>query len=154
MIFLNGRKTWQDGATKKQYSQEPSLKTTNREKDLNAENMRNIESNLQIACVRWFRLQYPRKANLLNSVPNGGARNAITGAIIKKEGAVRGVADLELNMAAHGYHGLKIEMKTAKGRQSPFQKQWQKDIEAQGYLYAIVRSVDEFIQLITWYIAD
>lgn len=116
--------------------------------------MRNIESNLQIACVRWYRLQYPRIANLLNSVPNGGARNAITGAIIKKEGAVRGVADLELNIAAHGYHGLKIEMKTAKGRQSPFQKQWQKDIEAQGYLYAIVRSVDEFMQLLNWYITD
>ena len=114
--------------------------------------MRNIESNLQIACVKWFRLQYPRKANLLNSVPNGGARNAITGAIIKKEGAVRGVADLELNIAKGGWHGLKIEMKTAKGRHSPYQKQWQKDIEAEGYLYAIVRSVDEFIQLITWYI--
>lgn len=114
--------------------------------------MKNIESRLQIACVKWFRLQYPKLANLLNSVPNGGARNAVTGAILKAEGSVRGVADLELNMAAHGYHGLKIEMKTAKGRQSAYQKQWQKDIEAEGYLYAIVRSVDEFIQLITWYI--
>ena len=113
--------------------------------------MRNIESRLQIACVKWFRLQYPRQANLLNSVPNGGARNVVTGAIIKAEGAVRGVADLELNIAKGGWHGLKIEMKTAKGRQSAYQKQWQKDIEAQGYRYIIVRSLDEFMAEITWY---
>ena len=115
--------------------------------------MRNIESRLQIACVKWFRLQYPRQANLLNSVPNGGARNVVTGAIIKAEGAVRGVADLELNIAKGGWHGLKIEMKTPKGRQSPFQKQWQKDIEAQGYKYIIVRSIEEFIQEIYLYLS-
>ena len=33
MRFLNGRKTWQGGATKKQYSQELNLKITNREKN-------------------------------------------------------------------------------------------------------------------------
>ena len=115
--------------------------------------MRNIESRLQMACVKWFRYQYPRLANLLNSVPNGGARNVVTGAIIKAEGAVRGVADLELNIAKGGWHGLKIEMKTPKGRQSPFQKQWQKDIEAQGYKYIIVRSIEEFIQEIYLYLS-
>ena len=115
--------------------------------------MKNIESRLQMACVKWFRLAYPRKASLLNSVPNGGARSAITGAIIKAEGAVRGVADLELNIARGGWHGLKIEMKTAKGRQSPHQKQWQKDIEAEGYRYIIVRSIDEFIEQVNWYMA-
>ena len=113
--------------------------------------MRNIESRLQIACVKWFRLQYPRKANLLNSVPNGGARSAITGAIIKAEGAVRGVADLELNIAKGGWHGLKIEMKTAKGRQSIYQKNWQRLVEAQGYKYIIARSIEEFMEQVTDY---
>lgn len=113
--------------------------------------MRNIESRLQIACVKWFRVQYPRFASLLNSVPNGGARNVVTGAIIKAEGAVRGVADLELNIARGGWHGLKIEMKTPRGRQSPHQKQWQHDVEAQGYKYIICRSVEEFINEINAY---
>lgn len=114
--------------------------------------MRNIESRLQIACVKWFRYQFPKLAMLLNSVPNGGARSAVTGAIIKAEGAVRGVADLELNIARGKYHGLKIEMKTPMGRQSPHQKQWQKAVEAQGYKYAVCRSVDEFMKEITNYL--
>ena len=116
--------------------------------------MRNIESRLQIACVRWFRLQYPKAANLLNSVPNGGARNVVTGAIIKAEGAVRGVADLELNIARGGWFGLKIEMKTAKGRQSPQQRDWQSEIERQGYMYILVRSFDEFRECVGWYMAQ
>ena len=115
--------------------------------------MRNIESTTQIACVRWFRLQYPRQANLLNSVPNGGARNVVTGAILKKEGSVRGVADLELNIAKGGWFGLKIEMKAPNGRQSPYQKQWQKDVEAQGYLYILAHSADEFIEKVSWYMS-
>ncbi len=116
--------------------------------------MRNIESRLQIACVKWFRLQYPKVANLLNSVPNGGARNVVTGAIIKAEGAVRGVADLELNIARGGWFGLKIEMKTEKGRQSQYQRQWQQEIERQGYMYIVARSFDEFRECVGWYMAQ
>lgn len=116
--------------------------------------MRNIESRLQIACVKWFRLQYPKAANLLNSVPNGGARSAVTGAIIKAEGAVRGVADLELNIARGGWFGLKIEMKTEKGRQSPHQRDWQAEIERQGYMYILVRSFEQFRECLGWYMAQ
>lgn len=116
--------------------------------------MRNIESRLQIACVKWFRLQYPKAANLLNSVPNGGARNVVTGAIIKAEGAVRGVADLELNIARGGWFGLKIEMKTEKGRQSPHQREWQSEIERQGYMYIVARSFEEFRECVSWYMAQ
>lgn len=114
--------------------------------------MRHDESRMQIACVRWFRLQWRRYATLLNSVPNGGARDIVTGRILKAEGVVAGVADLELNIARHGFHGLKIELKTAKGRQSASQKAWQKAVEAQGYKYIIVRSVEEFINEINAYI--
>ena len=39
--------------------------------------MQNIESKIQQACVRWFRLQYPKYAGNLFSVPNGGYRNAV-----------------------------------------------------------------------------
>ena len=40
------------------------------------------ESQLQKSCVMWFRLQYPRLRYLLFAVPNGGARSAVTGAIL------------------------------------------------------------------------
>lgn len=124
---------------------------------------KDIEHALQCACVRWFRLQYPEFATLLFAVPNGGARNAITGARLKDEGVTAGVADLILLVPAFveskedktGYkmaHGLAIEMKTPKGRRSPEQRAWQAAIEAQGYKYAIVRDVLGFVKLIQEYL--
>lgn len=40
-----------------------------------------------------------------------------------------------------------IEFKTAKGRQSPEQKAVQEALEAAGYKYYIVRSVEEFAEI-------
>lgn len=45
--------------------------------------MRHREHELQVASVRWFRLQYPEYAPLLFAVPNGGARD-------KREGVPQG----------------------------------------------------------------
>ena len=111
-----------------------------------------VESNLQKSCVKWFRLTYRKYKHLLFAVPNGGARSAITGAILKAEGVTRGVADLLLLVPNKKYHGLCIEMKTPKGRQSPEQKQWQKAVEDQGYYYAVCRCFDDFYNLVEWYL--
>lgn len=112
--------------------------------------MRHVESTLQTHCVKWFRYQYPKRT--LFSVPNGGQRNAITGAILKAEGALAGVADLFLMHAAKGYNGLFIEMKTKTGRQQPSQVNFQAKCTAEGYLYAVCRSFDEFQNLINGYL--
>ena len=125
---------------------------------------KDIEHSLQVCCVHWFRLQYPQYATLLFAVPNGGARNAITGARLKDEGVTAGVADLILlvpydRMEMNGcrgelfhYNGLAIEMKTPTGRQSPEQRAWQSAIEAQGYKYAIARDVLGFVKIIQEYL--
>lgn len=86
---------------------------------------RHDESNLQMACVRWFRLQYPEMAGLLFAVPNGSKRGRVTAAILKAEGALAGVSDLLFLMPAGTCPYLCIEMKTPKGRQSPAQKEFQ-----------------------------
>lgn len=112
------------------------------------------ESELQRQCVTWFRLQYPKLARLLFAVPNGGARNAVTGAILKAEGVVPGVADLLLLVPRNGYHGLAIEMKTRTGRQSDSQREWQQEVEAQGYRYVVCRSFDDFRNEVDAYIVD
>lgn len=121
------------------------------------------EHNLQVACVRWFSLQYPSLAPLLFAVPNGGARSKATAGKLKAEGVVPGVADLILlvpqNLHQHDeyeaetYHALCIEMKTPKGRQSPEQGLWQLKVEEQGYRYVVVRSFDEFKETIENYLA-
>ena len=114
--------------------------------------MRNDESRLQRACVTWFRLQYPRYKRLLFAVPNGGARSAVTGAILKAEGVVPGVADLILFLPRGGRHALCIEMKTERGRQSERQREWQEAVEREGYEYALCRSLDDFARVVRCYI--
>ena len=114
--------------------------------------MRDIEHQTQCACVRWFRYQYPNLAMLLYAIPNGGARDRVTGAKLKAEGVVAGVADLFLSIPNLQYHGLYIEMKTAKGVQSQSQKIFQQRVEAMGYRYAVVRSFDQFLAEIREYL--
>ena len=65
--------------------------------------MKNLESKLQILCVEWFRLQFPNV--LIFSIPNGGQRSLITAKILKAEGTVSGVADLQIMKAKKGYNG-------------------------------------------------
>jgi len=115
--------------------------------------MKNEESRLQAACVQWFRLQYPVMARLLFAIPNGGSRNPATGAILKREGVIPGVADLMLAIPSQGEPGLFIEMKTPTGRQSKSQAEFMLCVTEQGYRYRIVRSLDEFIETIKDYMA-
>lgn len=75
---------------------------------------------------------------------NGGARNAITGALLKKMGVKRGVPDICILKACNGYHGLYIELKKKKGgRVSPEQRQWLQDLNDEGYRAVVCRGADE-----------
>ena len=114
--------------------------------------MKHKESDTQIACVRWFRLQYPKLAKLLISVPNGGRRDIVTGKILKAEGAIAGVSDLILLLQRGDFGCLCIEMKTDKGTQSDSQKAWQKETEKFGNKYVICRSIDDFMKEINLYL--
>ena len=125
--------------------------------------MREEEHNIQAACVRWFDLQWPEYRGLLFAVPNGGARSKATAGKLKAEGVVPGVADLILLvprcLKAHDdegwfntIHALCIEMKTAKGRQSPEQMEWQRKVESNGYQYRVCHSLDEFMAVVNGYL--
>jgi hypothetical protein len=108
------------------------------------------ESKIQQQCIKWFRLQYP--GYILFAIPNGGRRGKIEASIMKGEGVLSGVADLFLAMPSGTYHGLFIEMKTSKGRQSPTQKDFEKRVLMSGYEYVICRSGEEFIGTINGYL--
>lgn len=125
------------------------LKTQSRQR----RHMRDEEHRIQAACVRWFRLKYPHLAARLFAVPNGGRRDGITGARLKEEGVLAGVADLILLVPNADYHALLIEMKTPKGRQSESQKAWQRAVAGNDdYLYVVCRSLEEFIREVEEYI--
>lgn len=81
------------------------------------------------------------------------------------EGVMAGVADVLLLVPSNGYHGLCMEFKRTairyvKGQkhvlktfQTPAQKEWQAAVESVGYMYVVVRSLQEFIELINNYLA-
>ena len=117
--------------------------------------MRQEEHRIQCAIVKWFYYAYPAyRGGCLFAVPNGGHRNIQTARNLKAEGVTSGVSDLLLLVPKRDYHGLCIEVKTPVGRQSDNQKNWQRIIEAQGYRYEIVRSLDEFAELVRWYLTE
>lgn len=111
------------------------------------------EHLLQVACVKWFALQHRDKRHNLFAVPNGGRRDVTTGARLKAEGVLAGVADLILLRHKDIYGALLIELKTAAGRQSKAQRDWQRAIERDGYKYVVVRSLEDFIKAVNDYLA-
>lgn len=113
------------------------------------------EGRIQSSCVAWFWNTYPQYRELYFCVPNENARedsNASTGAIRRSMGVVKGVSDTILFLARDKYHALCVEFKTDIGRQSDAQRLWQSKVEAQGYRYEVVRSLEEFKKLIVEYL--
>ena len=110
------------------------------------------EHRIQVACVRWFRCEYPEMRHQLFSVPNGGYRSPKTAAAMKEEGQLPGVSDLIFLRRSGTCGALLIEMKTPKGSQSDKQKEWQSLIEPAGYKYVVCHSLEEFQKEIEDYI--
>jgi len=94
------------------------------------------EHEEQVTLMRLVELHRGRwpELGMLYSIPNGGKRSKITGAILKREGQKAGVPDLCLPVPRGEYHGLYIEMKRQKKSSiSPEQVQWIAALRGQGY---------------------
>lgn len=113
------------------------------------------EMRIQSSCIAWFWNTYPEYRELYFCVPNENARadsNAVTGAIRRASGVIKGVADTILFLPRGRWHALCVEYKTSVGRQSPAQVQWQSKVEQQGYRYEVIRSLEDFKKLIEEYL--
>lgn len=102
------------------------------------------ESDIQISCVKWFRLQYPRY--IIFAVPNGGTRKKMEMVWMLREGILPGVADLVIC----GDRGkiLFVEMKTQKGKQNQHQKEFEEKAKELGFEYFVCRSLDDFMKVV------
>lgn len=112
------------------------------------------EDNLQISCRTWFDLQYPQLRLLLHHSPNEGllVKRAADGAKRKAMGVRAGFPDFIFLLPTKVAPYLCVELKTAKGKQSDSQKQYQQLVEQHGGKYVVVRSLDEFIKTIKQYV--
>lgn len=103
----------------------------------------------------WWRVHntYQLPPFALLAVPNGGARDPITGSRLKAEGVRRGTPDLFLEAARRGYHGLRIEMKAIGGRESEEQEEFGLYLERAGYQFRFCHGADVAITTIKDYLA-
>ena len=110
------------------------------------------EHKLQVACVRWFRLQHSAMADMLFAIPNGGQRNVIVATKLKAEGVTAGVPDLFLAVPSFIYSGMFIELKIAPNKPTPSQRQMIERLNDYGYFAIVCYSLDEFIEDVTDYL--
>lgn len=102
------------------------------------------EDYLQYQCFTWFWNSFPKFRKQLFHV-NNKARNSIEGNRFKAMGVVKGVADFILILKNEV---LFIELKTETGQQSADQKEFQYIVNSLGHQYYIIRSLEEFKELI------
>ena len=97
------------------------------------------ESEEQILLFNW--IAYARctvpELDLLYHIPNGGSRNKLEAANLKRQGVRAGVPDLCLPVARRGYHGLYIELKAGKNKPQDSQLEWLAKLSEQGYKVAV-----------------
>lgn len=86
------------------------------------------------------------KKTLWFHVPNGGKRNKVTAALLKKFGVKPGVADILIFRPRRS--NLAVEVKTKTGVQSDDQKKFQLHWEQLGGIYVIVRTPEQIEALI------
>lgn len=95
---------------------------------------------LQQNCITWFRENYPEW--IIFSVPNEAAwKNK---PFFAATGMMDGVSDL---IAVTNSNVIFIELKSAKGRQTPAQKEFQQKVERLGWHYHLVRDVETFVNI-------
>lgn len=110
------------------------------------------ESLEQEALIQWATLarQEFKELEMLFHIPNGAKRDIRVGAALKRQGVKAGVPDLFLPVARETHHGLFIEMKVGRNKQTAEQKVWEQNLLEQGYkvivCYSWIAAKEEIIK--------
>ena len=102
------------------------------------------EEQIQNKCILWFDSEYPEHRQMLFHVDNN-SWNPIIGAKKKALGVRAGVSDLILIAPRRVVF---IEMKTETGVQKQEQLSFEEKLAKRGQIYIIVRSLEQFKEVI------
>lgn len=105
------------------------------------------EAQLQASCYNWYNnnfcLKFHNPRGLMFSIPNELAgRNAVATLLAKSTGLTAGVSDT-IVILPNGKL-LFVEFKTATGKQTGKQKEFEKRVTELGFEYKIIRTFEEF----------
>jgi hypothetical protein len=89
---------------------------------------------------------------LIIKIDNEGKTSWSLGARKKREGKVKGASDYFIAIPQNASHGLWLEIKTERGRESPEQKAFGLARLARGYAYRCVYGIDEAMQVFSEYV--
>mgnify|MGYP003402343736 CR=1 FL=1 len=111
------------------------------------------EHQIQSVCIQWARLMAKSndKFKMIYAVPNGGKRSRSSGAKFRREGLTKGVFDVMVDVPMRGFHGMRLEFKTEKGKLSEEQKNMQALYLKFGYVTSIIRNFNQFRSVIEAY---
>ena len=110
------------------------------------------EHELQVACLKWFKMQYPHLSGLIFHIPNERKQSPIAGKRAKDLGTLSGVADVFLSVPLNGWHGHYFEFKSVKGRQTDTQVKFANSVLGRVYNYSVIRDFDDFKNKINIYL--
>lgn len=111
------------------------------------------EATEQERVINWatfYAKDFP-ELDLLYHVPNGGSRNQLEAANLKRQGVKAGVPDLVLPVPRQQFHGLYVEMKWGKNTTTDKQDWWLEQLGQQGYKTAVCWSAEEAMDVIAEY---
>lgn len=113
------------------------------------------EAQEQAALFEWAAWNVGRhpELRLMFHVPNGGSRNRIEAANLKRQGVKAGVPDVWLPVARGAFHGLVIEMKVGKNKPTENQKEWIRLLNEQKYATRVCYSWQEARNAIEKYLS-
>ena len=116
--------------------------------------LKRTESEEQQMLFEWSALMASKIPELgeLFHVPNGGHRNKIVAARLRREGVKAGIPDIFLLVPKNGYHGLAIELKAKGKKPTKAQEEWLERLGKRGYLAVICYGFEEARDLILTYL--
>ena len=110
------------------------------------------EHQIQSLLFKWFKLQYPNL--VMFAIPNAAKRSYAQASYMKSEGLVAGIADIFLMCPKSCYHGMFIELKSAKGKLSDSQKEFMAAASSMNYKTVVCYGFDEAKTAITKYLQE
>ena len=111
------------------------------------------EDELCKAFWQWCCLN-PKIEKCTYRIEHRGNRSIAHAMKLKNMGVKAGIADYFIMHSAYGYHGLWIEMKHGKGKQSEAQLAFEEMCKMKGYLYLVINSIEDAIKTVQGYFGE
>ena len=113
-----------------------------------------LEAEEQVKIFQWAEFMQSSKPQLKNlyAVPNGGRRDRVEAAHLKRQGVKSGVPDICLAYPSGVYHGLYIELKVGKNKPTDNQEEWIRNLRSAGYMAVVCYGFEQARETIEKYL--